>query len=195
MPDQPVPDQPVPEHPAADHPVPDQPVPDRPAAAARPAAGAQADAPRHPARDPWILAQFALAAALAALSLLGVIASLAFDAVEFTFTFQGAIQAFAIFPGLVLSLIVNALLMRAHRARGTGITRVEAVMLAIEFALIALLLLCHFWSGPGGELFGIAILAWPVAIVIAVAVGVVAGVTLGRRAAGAPGPAPVSPAP
>jgi len=126
----------------------------------------------------WIVAQFAVAAVLLVLSALGVIGSLAFDAVELTFTFEGAIQAFGIFPGLVISLVLNALIMRSHRE--AGLSTAEKVLLGIEFALVAVLLVCHFWEGPGGELFGLAIMTWPVVILLALASAIVALVRVGR---------------
>jgi hypothetical protein len=103
----------------------------------------------NPMRNPWIVAQLALAGVLLVLSAIG-----------------------AIFPGLVLSLVVNALLMRAHRERGPS--RVEQVLLVIEFVLIALLVLFHFYTDPAGTTFGLAIVTWPVIIVLAIAIAVVA---------------------
>src|SRR5690349_18285993 len=129
-------------------------------------------------RNPWIIAQLAVAALLLVISLVGVIGTLAFDAAELVFSFQGAIQAFAIFPGLVISLVVNALLMRRIPP---GLTL--KVMLGVEFALIAALLVFHFYTDEAGATFGLAILLWPVAILLAIAVGIVAGVRLARGVA------------
>lgn len=116
----------------------------------------------------WILAQFVVAGVLLALSLVGVVGLLAFDAAELTFSFQGAIQSFAVFPGTAVSLVVNALVMRSHRE--AGLNTAEKVLLGVEFAVIAVLLALHFW--PEG--LGVAILAWPVHIVLAIAVLIVA---------------------
>ena len=116
----------------------------------------------------WILAQFIVAGVLLVLSLIGVIGLLAFDAAELTFSFQGAIQAFAIFPGTAVSLIVNALIMRSHRE--AGLSTAEKVLLGIEFAFIAVLMALHFW--PEG--LGVAILVWPFHIVLAIVVLIVA---------------------
>jgi hypothetical protein len=129
-------------------------------------------------RNPWIIAQLAVAALLLVISLVGVIGTLAFDAAELVFSFQGGIQAFAIFPGLVISLVVNALLMRRIPP---GLTL--KVMLGVEFALIAALLVFHFYTDEAGATFGLAILLWPVAILLAIAVGIVAGVRLARGVA------------
>lgn len=123
-------------------------------------------------RNPWIIAQLAIAAVLLVISLIGVIGTLAFDAAELTFTFQGAIQAFAIFPGLALSLVVNALLMRAHRERGLRTT--ERALLIIEFVMIAALLVFHFYQDAAGTNLGLAILVWPFIIGVAIAIAIVA---------------------
>jgi hypothetical protein len=123
-------------------------------------------------RNPWIIAQLAVAAVLLVISLIGVIGWLAFDAAELTFTFQGWIQAIAIFPGLVLSLVVNAFLMRAHRDRGLRTT--ERALLIIEFVMIAALLLFHFYQDDHGTTFGLAILLWPFVIAVAIAIAIVA---------------------
>jgi hypothetical protein len=144
-------------------------------------------------RNPWIIAQLAIAAVLLVISLIGVIGYFGFDAAELTFSFQGAVQAFAIFPGLTLSLVVNALLMRAHRERGLSIR--ERVLLIIEFVMIAALVVFHFWVDSHGLTFGLAILVWPFVIVLAVAIAIVA---IYRNATRPPlvqaGPPPVAPA-
>jgi hypothetical protein len=136
-----------------------------------------------PMRNPWVLAQLAVAALLLVVSLIGIIGVAALDAPELAFSFAGGIQAFAVFPGLVLSLVINALIMRAHRERGLGIA--EKVLLVIEFVLIAALLLFHFYTDPAGTTFGLAIVTWPVIIVLAIVLAIVAIV----RNATAPVPA------
>src|SRR5690606_7047853 len=78
----------------------------------------------------------------------------------------------------VLSLVVNALLMRRHGERGLSLT--EKWMLAAEFALIAGLLVLHFWSHSGDAL-ALAIVTWPVVIVLAITIAVVAGVRNAAR--------------
>lgn len=133
-------------------------------------------------RNPWIVAQLALAALLLVLSAVGVIGTVFFDAAELVFSFQGGVQAFGIFPGLVLSLVVNALLMRAHGALGTS--RTERILLAVEFGLIALLLVFHFYTDPAGATFGFAILVWPIVIGVAIAIAIVAAVRWSRVRAG-----------
>jgi hypothetical protein len=134
----------------------------------------------------WVWAQFALAAVLAALSLVGILGVAVFDAAELAFSFAGAIHAFAVFPGLVLSLVVNALLMRAHRERGLSLT--EKWLLGVEFALIAALLVLHFWS-HSGDAFGLAIITWPVVIIVAIVIAILAAMRNSGR------PTPVTPPP
>ncbi len=116
----------------------------------------------------WVRAQFAVAGALLSLSLLGVVASLVFGAVELTFSFGGAIQAFAVFPGTVISLVVNALIMRSHR--DAGLSDTEKVLLGIQFCVIFGLVVMHFVNDALGAL----IIAWPAHIALAIIVFVVA---------------------
>ena len=130
-------------------------------------------------RNPWIVAQLAVAALLLAISLVGIIGTAVFDLPELAFSFAGGIQSFAVFPGLVLSLVVNAVIMRLHRE--IGINTVEKVLLIIEGVLIALLLLFHFYTDPAGNTFGFAILTWPVVILLATAIAVTAGVRNATR--------------
>jgi hypothetical protein len=130
-------------------------------------------------RNPWIIAQLVVAAVLLVISLVGVIGTAVFDLPELAFSFAGGIHSFAIFPGLVLSLIVNALIMRAHRERGLG--TVEKVLLIAEGVVIAALLVFHFYTDEAGYTFGLAILAWPVVILLAVAVAIAAGVRNASR--------------
>ncbi len=142
-------------------------------------------------RNPWIIAQLAVAALLLAISLVGILGTALFDLPELAFSFAGGIQSFAVFPGLVLSLVVNALIMRLHRE--IGINTVEKVLLIIEGVLVALLLLFHFYTDPAGNTFGLAILTWPVLILLATAIAIVAG----ARNASRPRPTadPLVPAP
>jgi hypothetical protein len=123
-------------------------------------------------RNPWVIAQLAVAVGLLVISLIGIIGTLGFDKAELVFSFAGAIQAFAIFPGLVVSLVVNALVMRAHRA--VGLSRTEKVLLSVEFVLIAALLLFHFYTDDAGTTLGLAILEWPVLIAVAISIAIVA---------------------
>jgi ABC-type proline/glycine betaine transport system permease subunit len=138
----------------------------------------------------WVWAQFAVAGVLAALSLIGILGVVVFDAAELAFSFAGAIHAFAVFPGLVLSLVLNALLMRAHRELGLSLT--EKWLLGVEFALIAWLLVLHFWSHSGDAL-GLAIITWPVVIILAIVIAILAAARNTSRPALAP-PPPVPPA-
>jgi hypothetical protein len=138
----------------------------------------------------WVWAQFAVAGVLAALSLIGILGVVVFDAAELAFSFAGAIHAFAVFPGLVLSLVLNALLMRAHQELGLSLT--EMWLLGVEFALIAWLLVLHFWSHSGDAL-GLAIITWPVVIILAIVIAILAAARNTSRPAVAP-PPPVPPA-
>jgi ABC-type proline/glycine betaine transport system permease subunit len=138
----------------------------------------------------WVWAQFVVAAMLAALSLVGILGVVVFDAAELAFSFAGAIHAFAVFPGLVLSLVVNALLMRAHRELGLSLT--EKWLLGLEFALVAWLLVLHFWSHSSDAL-GLAILTWPVVIILAIVIAILAAARNTARPAVAP-PPPAPPA-
>jgi hypothetical protein len=135
----------------------------------------------------WVWAQFAVAVGLLALSLVGILGVAVFDAAELAFSFAGAIHAFAVFPGLVLSLVVNALIMRAHRDLGVSLT--EKWLLVAEFALIAWLLVLHFWSHSGDAL-GLAILTWPVVIILAIVIAIIAIVRNSARPAVTPPPIP-----
>lgn len=122
-------------------------------------------------RNPWIIAQLAVAALLLAISLLGLFGRPALGLPTGMFTFQGGIQSAFVFPGLVLSLIVNAFVMRAHRR--VGISQTEKVLLIVEGVLIALLLFFHFYDDPAGNNLGWAILTWPVVTLLAVAIACV----------------------
>jgi hypothetical protein len=135
----------------------------------------------------WVWAQFAVAAALLVLSLVGILGVVVFDAAELVFSFAGAIHAFAVFPGLVLSLVVNALIMRAHR--DLGLSLAEKWLLGIEFVVIAWLLVLHFWS-QSGDALGLAILTWPVVIILAIVIAIAAAVRNSSRPAAATTPPP-----
>ena len=137
-------------------------------------------------KRPWTVAQFAVAALLIVLSLIGVIGTLAFDAAELTFSFAGAIQAFAVFPGLILSLVLNGVLMGLPKAPKPNLA--QRILLGIEFGLIGLLLVFHFYQDSDAYTFGFAILVWPIVIIIAVVLAVLAIVQLaaGRSMTSAP---------
>ena len=139
----------------------------------------------------WVWVQFATAGALAVLSLVGILGVVVFDAAELVFSFAGAIHAFAVFPGLVLSLVVNALIMRAHRELGLSLA--EKWLLGVEFALIAWLLVLHFWSHSGDGL-GLAVVTWPVVIILAIVIAIVAAVRNTQRLPAASPPPPAPPA-
>jgi hypothetical protein len=136
----------------------------------------------------WVWAQFAVAGVLLVLSLVGILGVVVFDAAELVFSFAGAIHAFAVFPGLVLSLVVNALIMRAHRELGLSLA--EKWLLGVEFAFIAWLLVLHFWT-QSGDALGLAIITWPVVIILAIVIAIVAAVrNSARPATTIPPPAP-----
>jgi hypothetical protein len=139
-------------------------------------------------RNPWIIAQLAVAALLLAISLLGIVGTAVFDLPELAFSFAGGIQSFAVFPGLVLSLTVNALIMRLHRE--IGVSTLEKVLLIVEGVLVAALLVFHFYTDPAGTTFGLAIITWPILILLATTIAIVAGV----RNANRPAPTPAVPA-
>ena len=145
-------------------------------------------------RNPWIIAQLAVAAVVLAISLVGIIGTVVFNAPELAFSIQGGIQAFGVFPGLVISLIVNVLIMRAHRDR--GVSTAQKVLLGIEFALIAALIVFHFSADDAGNTFGFAIITWPALIVVAIVIAIVSIVRFASRApvvAAQPVPAPTTP--
>jgi hypothetical protein len=128
-------------------------------------------------KRPWTVAQFAVAAVLLVISLIGVIGTLAFDAAELTFSFAGAIQAFAVFPGLIASLVLNGVLMGLRRAPEKP-NLAQRILIGIEFGLIALLLLFHFFQDSDAYTFGFAVLIWPIVIIIAIVLAVLAIVQL-----------------
>lgn len=140
-------------------------------------------------RNPWILAQLAVAAVLLVLSVIGIVGVLVFDAAELVFSFAGGFQSLGVFPGLVVSLVVNALLLRRPQPLGVAVR----VLLGIEFALIASLVVYHFYTDPAGTTFGLAVITWVLVIPLAVAIAIVALVR--RAAAPAATPAASVPAP
>lgn len=141
----------------------------------------------------WVLAQFVVAGGLLALSLVGILGVAVFDAAELTFSFGGAIQAFAVFPGTAVSLVVNGLVMRSHR--DAGLSGGEKVLLAIQFCFIGGLTVMHFINDALGSL----IVVWPMHILLAIVVFIVALVRvadLRRRAStgeSPPVPTPTAP--
>jgi hypothetical protein len=136
-------------------------------------------------RNPWIIAQLAIAVVLLGISLIGFIGLSTLGLPLNLFSDVGGIQAVTVIPGLVLSLVVNALLMGLGRAPVPNLA--QRVLLIIEFVLIAALLLFQFVTDPEGNFLGVAILSWPLLITIGVGIAVFA---LARRI----GRAPVVPA-
>ncbi|MGE3191891.1 MAG: hypothetical protein AB7K08_00310 [Microbacteriaceae bacterium] len=137
---------------------------------------------------PWSLAQFAVAAVLLVISLIGVIGTLVFDDGSWTFTFAGAIQSFAVFPGLIISLVLNGTLMGLRRAPAPNLA--QRILLILEFVGVALLLLFHFFQDEQAYTLGFAIATWPVVIVIAVILAVLAIVQLAKPTAPTAQPVP-----
>ena len=144
-------------------------------------------------KRPWTLAQFAVAGLLLVLSLIGVIGTLAFDNADLTFTFAGAIQAFGVFPGLILSLVLNGMLMGLKRAPAPNLG--QRVFLIIEFALIALLLVFHFFQDSDAYTFGFAVATWPLVIIVAIVIAILAIVQLAGRVSSTAPTAPPAPTP
>lgn len=139
-------------------------------------------------KRPWSFAQFAIAAVLLVISLIGVIGTLVFDDGSWTFTFAGAIQSFAVFPGLIISLVLNGTLMGLKRAPAPNLA--QRILLILEFAGVALLLLFHFFQDEQAYTLGFAIATWPVVIVIAVVLAVLAIVQLAKPIAPTAQPVP-----
>lgn len=144
-------------------------------------------------RRPWTLAQFAIAAVLAVIALIGIVGTAALDRAELTFSFAGAIQAFAVFPGLVLSLVLNGALMSTRRAPAPNLA--QRILLIVEFVLIAALLVFHFYTDPAGNTLGLAIVTWPFVIVVAVVLAILAIVQLAAGRQQATAAVPQAPAP
>ena len=132
-------------------------------------------------RNRWIIAQLAVAAVVLVASLPGIFSPATFGLPADALSAVGSIQAFTVLPGLVLSLVVNALLMGVGRAPAPSTA--QKVLLSVEFALVAALLLFHFYTDPAGNTFGLAILTWPILIALAVAIAVLAIVRRPTRAA------------
>jgi hypothetical protein len=141
-------------------------------------------------RNPWIIAQLAVAVLVLVIAVIGIIGTTALGLPELTFSFAGAIQSFFVFPGLVISLVVNALIMRLHRE--IGVSRAEKVLLIIEGVLIAALLVFHFYTDPAGDTLGFAFFTWPILILLATAIAITAGIRNANRPTSAPA-APVAP--
>ena len=139
-------------------------------------------------KRPWSLSQFAIAAVLLVISLIGVIGTLVFDDGSWTFTFAGAIQSFAVCPGLIISLVLNGTLMGLRRAPAPNLA--QRILLILEFVGVALLLLFHFFQDEQAYTLGFAIATWPVVIVIAVILAVLAIVQLAKPTAPTAQPVP-----
>jgi hypothetical protein len=91
------------------------------------------------------------------------------------------VNAWFFFPGLALSLVVNAFVMRAHGP--AGLSGTEKVLLVFEVIFIAALVASQFWVT---SILSPALVLWPLLFVWAIVVVIVAGVrnsTLRRVAA------------
>lgn len=62
--------------------------------------------------------------------------------------------------------------MRSHRI--VGVSTTEKVLLIVEGVLVAALLFFHFYTDPAGNTLFLAILIWPILILVAVAIACVA---------------------
>lgn len=144
-------------------------------------------------RNPWIIAQLAVAALLLVITLLGFFGTELFGNPPIGGSFAASIQTFAVFPGLVLSLVANALIMRTHR--DIGVNTLQRVLLLVEGVLILALIVFHFYEDPAGTTLWLAVITWPILILLAIAIAIIAFVrTLNRPApVAAPRPAPVTP--
>ncbi len=127
----------------------------------------------------WVVAQVALAVSLLVASAVVIVGAFVVRVPELVPTFPGAIQAIAVFPGLALSLLVNARLMRGRRVSG-----VERVLLGLEFAVVAGLVVIQTFRESSAPL-GYGMILWPAVIVLAVAIAAVAAA---RRRPVRPGP-------
>ena len=141
-------------------------------------------------RNPWIIAQLAVAALLLVITLLGFFGTDLFGLPPIGGSFAASIQTFAVFPGLVLSLVANALIMRTHR--DLGVNTLQKVLLIVEGVLILALLVFHFYEDPAGNTLWLAVVTWPILILLAIAIAIIAFVRTLNRPAPAP-PAPVTP--
>jgi len=129
-------------------------------------------------RNPWIIAQLVVAVLLVAVSIVGFIGPNALG-LQLPSTLAGAVQTFFVFPGLVVSLVVNALIMRLHRE--IGISTIEKVLLIVEGLLIVLLIVFNFYDDPTADIFTLAVITWPIVVLVATAIAIIAGVRNGNR--------------
>jgi hypothetical protein len=79
--------------------------------------------------------------------------------------------AFLFLPGLAISIVVNAFVIRAHGHAGPG--RAEKVLLVVEAIFIVAMLAFHLWMP---FLFSPGMLIWALLIVWAIVVVIVAGI-------------------
>lgn len=131
----------------------------------------------------WVIAQFAVAGLLLALTVAGLVAlAVEFEPVSGSLT--GILQSLAIFPGTVLSLVANGLIMRSHR--DAGLSEGERGLLAFEFVLIGVLIVLHLIpEAVWGDTIWAAVVVWPIHITVAVVVFIAAVVRARRLRAAA----------
>lgn len=136
----------------------------------------------------WYWFQPGLAVVLALISLYTIIAVTVFEAAGVP-SLQFAITGLFVFPGMLISLAVNQVILR--RRRPMVITTAERVLMAVLAAVAVLLIATSF----DVEALLVGVWVWPLLILFAIAVTVVIATT-GTRLANAndgthePGAAP-----
>src|SRR4051794_32257222 len=111
---------------------------------------------------PWSLAQYAVALVVAVIGVVSLIGTFTLNNVQYSPELATGIETFVVFPALVVSLVLNATLMRVSRAPAPNVLQI--VLLIVEFLLIAVMLVLHVQNG--GDAIGISVALWPVVIVV-----------------------------
>lgn len=136
----------------------------------------------------WYWFQPGLAIVVAVISLYTIVAVTVFEAAGVP-SLQFAITGLFVFPGLLISLAVNQVILR--RRRPMVITTAERVLMAVLAAVAALLIATSF----DVEALLVGVWVWPLLILFAIAVTVVIAVTGSRLAAARAAPADSPPVP
>lgn len=121
--------------------------------------------------------QPALGVALAVLSLYTIVAVTAFEAAGIP-SIQFVINGVFVFPGLLISLAVNQLLLRRRRPR-TVSTAERYLLLALGLVVVILVA-----TSFDLEALMVGVLLWPLLILLAIVTTIVIVVTSGRLARG-----------
>ena len=129
----------------------------------------------------WDWFQPGLAIVLALISLYTIIAVTVFEAAGVP-SIQFAITGLFVFPGLLISLAVNQVILR--RRRPMVITTAERVLMAVLAAVAVLLVATSF----DVEALLVGVWVWPLLILFAIAVTVVIATTGSRLTAASAGP-------